>query len=487
MRPDQVPGLHRAEGRHLGQHPRRPGYRRQDGRPADRPVRLARGRARARRRALAGAAQEHHRARRAGARSRSGSRRCGATSTSTCDPSELVLAPPDRSQLPRDLPPLRVPRPARPAWTARRGGARRPSASSVEGISVPWREGELPEPRGRVGYAVGEDRAALADRRRSRDRRTAAGAAWRASSSSTTRSRSTRASPRRHADRRLSDRARAGPRTSWTSSAPSTASSSTPEPATDEETAALVRRAELPRRLAPTMRDRLAERGALDALRARRAAADRRARGDGVRGRQDRHVPHGRDHRPARRPGRGARGEGLRARRRGVHARLDAAGGAHPLREAGADARAQRQDGLLDRHARAALDPLRAPDRRGDRGVARADEARQHVPRPAARPDRRGRAPPHDHQPDRRVDRPALDHEPEPAVDPDPDRARPRDPLARSWPSEGRRLLSADYSQVELRILAHVSGEPVLREAFERGEDIHRATAAEVLGASRRA
>ncbi len=46
----------------------------------------------------------------------------------------------------------------------------------------------------------------------------------------------------------------------------------------------------------------------------------------------------------------------------------------------------------------------------------------------------------------------------------------------------GCRLISADYSQVELRILAHVSGEPKLREAFERGEDIHAATAAEVLG-----
>ncbi|MGH3136686.1 MAG: DNA polymerase I [Gaiellaceae bacterium] len=44
------------------------------------------------------------------------------------------------------------------------------------------------------------------------------------------------------------------------------------------------------------------------------------------------------------------------------------------------------------------------------------------------------------------------------------------------------RLLSADYSQIELRILAHVSGEPRLREAFQRGEDIHTATAAEVLG-----
>jgi DNA polymerase-1 len=50
---------------------------------------------------------------------------------------------------------------------------------------------------------------------------------------------------------------------------------------------------------------------------------------------------------------------------------------------------------------------------------------------------------------------------------------------------EDTRLLSADYSQVELRILAHVSGEPVLREAFARGEDIHTATAAEVLGKDR--
>ena len=47
---------------------------------------------------------------------------------------------------------------------------------------------------------------------------------------------------------------------------------------------------------------------------------------------------------------------------------------------------------------------------------------------------------------------------------------------------QGSKLLSADYSQIELRILAHVSGEPKLREAFERGEDIHTATAAEVLG-----
>src|SRR3990172_1190652 len=50
---------------------------------------------------------------------------------------------------------------------------------------------------------------------------------------------------------------------------------------------------------------------------------------------------------------------------------------------------------------------------------------------------------------------------------------------------QGCKLVSADYSQVELRILAHVSGEPKLREAFERGEDIHTTTAAEVLGKDR--
>lgn len=43
-------------------------------------------------------------------------------------------------------------------------------------------------------------------------------------------------------------------------------------------------------------------------------------------------------------------------------------------------------------------------------------------------------------------------------------------------------LLGADYSQMELRILAHLSGEPFLIEAFRKGEDIHRATAALVAG-----
>ncbi|WP_245587649.1 DNA polymerase, partial [Calidithermus chliarophilus] len=48
--------------------------------------------------------------------------------------------------------------------------------------------------------------------------------------------------------------------------------------------------------------------------------------------------------------------------------------------------------------------------------------------------------------------------------------------------AEGYRLVSADYSQIELRILAHLSGDPTLVRAFALGEDIHRITAARVAG-----
>ena len=51
--------------------------------------------------------------------------------------------------------------------------------------------------------------------------------------------------------------------------------------------------------------------------------------------------------------------------------------------------------------------------------------------------------------------------------------------------AEGSLLLSADYSQVELRVLAHVADEDVLKEIFLRGDDVHAATAAEVFNIDR--
>ena len=49
-------------------------------------------------------------------------------------------------------------------------------------------------------------------------------------------------------------------------------------------------------------------------------------------------------------------------------------------------------------------------------------------------------------------------------------------------PREGWKMLVADYSQIELRLLAHLSDDPLLLEAFRNGEDIHTRTASEVLG-----
>lgn len=49
---------------------------------------------------------------------------------------------------------------------------------------------------------------------------------------------------------------------------------------------------------------------------------------------------------------------------------------------------------------------------------------------------------------------------------------------------EGKKIVAVDYSQIELRIMAHLSGDAGLREAFAKGLDVHAATAAEVFGVS---
>ena len=51
----------------------------------------------------------------------------------------------------------------------------------------------------------------------------------------------------------------------------------------------------------------------------------------------------------------------------------------------------------------------------------------------------------------------------------------------------GSHIVSADYSQIELRIMAHLSSDPGLLQAFANGEDVHRATASEIFGIDREA
>ena len=79
---------------------------------------------------------------------------------------------------------------------------------------------------------------------------------------------------------------------------------------------------------------------------------------------------------------------------------------------------------------------------------------------------------------------PRLDG-PEHAERPDPHGARARDPRLLRGRGAATSLLSADYSQVELRVLAHIADEPVLKEIFVRGEDVHTATASKVFDDAR--
>ena len=318
--------------------------------------------------------------------------------------------------------------------------AERPKAESQ---TVAWREGELPKLRGRVGLAADADRVAIATGAevivapRPSDTVSQGDAllavhdakALRVDAADDTLIAAYLIDPGR-AEYLLDDLAA------------EYGFELEPDPATEDETATLVRHAEASLRLAPLLREKVRERGlerlydeielplssVLAAMEDAGVRIDTYRMGEITARLSD-------------------RVEELEARayelagEEFVIGSPDAAR-PHPLREARADPRTQGQDRLLDRRQGAPRDPRRSRDRPDRRGVARADQAREHVPRPAADADRRGRAAAHDDQPARRRDRAPLDVESQPAGDPHPHRARARDPLrlrrgARSPPPLG--------------------------------------------------
>jgi DNA polymerase-1 len=400
-----------------------------------------------------------------------------------CDPAELVLAPPDRSQLHEMF--------RRFEFRALLNrvdelDAALPAASRpLEGQPVEWVEGEIGKVKGRVAIAVAADRVAVA-----------------------TGERPVTVGPFRLEDFReaeivthdfkslprltmepaedtmiaayLIDPGRAG--FPVDDLAAEYGVEPIPHPATDEETAALVRRAEGARRLAPVLRDRLVERGTehlyrtielpLTAVLA--AMEDVGVRIDTYR-----------------------MGE-ITARLRDQVEELEAQ--AHEL------AGEEFMLGSTQQVARILFEKLElTPGRKGKTGystdtrvlrtiradhpiVAVIEEWREYSkllntylePLPSLISETDGRLHTHFNQAVASTGRLSTSN---PNLQAIPIRTDLGREIRSAFVAEqGFRLLSADYSQVELRILAHVSGEPKLREAFARGDDIHRATAAEVLG-----
>ena len=183
----------------------------------------------------------------------------------------------------------------------------------------------------------------------------------------------------------------------------------------------------------------------------------------------------------ARRPVPPARGRDPRARGRAVQRQLDAAAAPHPVREARPHAGEEDEDRPVDRRRLAAEDGRGAPDRRDAAALPGGREAAQHLRRRAAAARR---------APTAASTRRSTSSRPPPAAS----RARRRTcRTSRCAPPSGRELrrafiadegcglLTADYSQIELRVLAHLADDPGLIDAFERGADVHTTTAARVF------
>ena len=342
------------------------------------------------------------------------------------DPTELVSRPPDRSALKEIFRRFEF-----------RGLLSRidtldealPAAElpKAETQSVAWREGDLPKLEGRIGLAADADRVAVANE---------AGEVVVAARPSGMLTLDPKAKVAAHDAKALRVHAADDTMIAAYLIDPGRAEylpedlaaeqgvELEPEPAAEEETAALVRRAEAARRLAPILRERVRERGlerlyddvelplaeVLAAMEEAGVRIDTYRMGEITARLRD-------------------RVEELEARAYDLAGEEFVIGSPHAarsraLREARAHARPERKDRVLDRREGAPRDPRRPRDRPRDRGVAGALEAPEHLPRAAADAARRRRPPAHDLQPGRRCDRPALDLEPEPPVHPDPHRSR---------------------------------------------------------------
>src|SRR6267378_6471350 len=401
-----------------------------------------------------------------------------------CDPAELVLLPPDRSEL-REmfrrfefrnlLGRVDILDEAVPAQPMR-----------VQGTQVEWREGTLPEVRGRASLAIRDGRFALAQ-----DDGVIVGA-WepgleRRLDEAELVAHDFKALPRLTMEPAedtmllayLIEPGRAG--YELDDLAQEYGVEPIPSPATDDETAALVRHAEIPRRLAPTMLERVRERGAEDLYRdielpltaVLAAMEDAGVKIDTYR-----------------------MGE--------ITARL-----ADRVEELEAKAYELAGEefmlGSTQQLARILFEKLElTPGRKGKTGYSTDTRVLRSIrheheivdvieewreltkllntylgPLPALLGED-GRLHTHFNQAVAATGRLSTSN---PNLQAIPIRTELGREIRSAFVAEtGHRLVSADYSQVELRILAHVSGEPRLRDAFERGEDIHTATAAEVLG-----
>jgi len=403
-----------------------------------------------------------------------------------CDPAELVLLPPDRSEL-REmfrrfefrnlLGRVDILDDAVPAQAMR-----------LPGTEVAWREGEFPEVKGRAALAIRDDRFALAREDNGVIVGTWEPALERKLDRADVIAHDFKALPRLTMepveDTMLLAYLIEPGRASYELDdlAAEYGVEPIPSPATDEDTAALVRHAEIPRRLAPVMLDRVRERGAEDLYRnielpltaVLAAMEDTGVKIDTYR-----------------------MGE--------ITARL-----ADQLEELEAKAYELAGEefmlGSTQQVARVLFEQLElTPGRKGKTGystdtrvlrsirhehpiVEVIEEWREYSkllntylgPLPSLISEADGRLHTTFNQTVASTGRLSTTN---PNLQAIPIRTELGKEIRSAFVAEsGSRLMSADYSQIELRILAHVSGEPKLREAFARGEDIHTATAVEVLG-----